>query len=309
MTTRPPESAVGDRTYVPVEPPSSAALEASSVMPEEYRSELLKMLRVAGDTELRSVPMIMGYFDVGVPARYVRPLLSIAQDELGHANIDYQLLSRLGVDIDELVYARPAHGWTAPYVFDAPITTWPEIAVIEGLGEYVGGLLVRNVLDRCSYGPWRRALGQVVAEERFHVKFGQRIMRELALDDDHRPEVQKAVDWIFPLLLELFGPPPRRDDRQIAFGLKARTVDALRRDYLDYAVPFAQSIGISLPVRNTNEGLMLDFPFPCAIDIDAKRSDLSTGVEWSSVFERWKAGGPRAERHLAWLRSSRPVAA
>lgn len=280
-------------------------VEAQMPLPDDYRNELTKMLRVGGDTELRSVPMIMSYFEVGVPARYVRPLLSIAQDELGHAHINYQLLESFGIDTRELIYSRPAAGWTAPYVFDAPISSWPEIAVIEGLGEYVGGLLVRNVLQQCNYGPWRRALGQVVADERFHVKFGQRIMTDLAVDDDNRRQLQQAVDWIFPLLLELFGPPPRRNDRQIELGLKAQRVDALRQDYLNWAAPFAESIGITLPAKKAEDSRYeLDCAFPCAIDIDAKTADLGTEVEWSAVFERWRGGGPRAKQHLEWLRSA-----
>ena len=153
-------------------------VERPEEMTEEYRYELKRMLLIAGDTEFRSVPMLHSYLRVGVPQRYVKPFLAIAQDELGHAHIDYRILEDLGEDVDALLYERDASDWVYPYFFDMPMDNWYDVAVGEGLGEFACGLLVRNVFHHCSYAPWRRALAKVDIEENFHVKFGQTLDRK-----------------------------------------------------------------------------------------------------------------------------------
>lgn len=282
-------------------------VERSDEMSPEYRRELKKMLLVAGDTELRSVPMLYSFFNVGVPYRYVQPLLSVMQDELGHAHIDYRLLEGLGEDVDELIFERPADRWAYPYFFDMPFDTWAEIAVVEGLAEFAGGLLVRNIYHYTSYAPWRRALAKVDLEESFHVKFGQTLMRELARDDDQRRELQKAVDWMFPLLVEFAGPPGREVDPQIDFHLKGNRVELLRAQYLAYLVPLCEELGLRVPAHYEpeTERYELDFPFPCAFDPERKRWDFGRPVEWSDVIARWKQRGPRADENLKLLRSGR----
>jgi ring-1,2-phenylacetyl-CoA epoxidase subunit PaaA len=280
-------------------------VERLDEMSEEYRRELRKMLLLAADTELRSVPMLYGYFDLGVPYRYVQPMLSVIQDELGHAHIDYRLLEALGEDVDALLFERPIEAWASPYFFDMPMETWAEVAVAEGLGEYGGGVLVRNIYHHTSYAPWRRALAKVDLEENFHVKFGQTLMRELARDDEQRPALQAAVDWLFPLLLEFVGPPGREVDPQIDLRLKGQRVDDLRQDYLRFMASFCEELGLRVPAHFEPDldRYVLDIPFPCAFDAERKRWDFGSAVTWPDVLKRWKARGPLADEHLRLLRS------
>jgi len=278
-------------------------IERPEEMTEEYRHELKRMLLIAGDTEFRSVPMLHGYFDVGVPARYVKPLLAIVQDELGHAHIDYRILEDLGEDLDKLLFERDEDQWTYPFFFDMPMEDWAEVAVSEGLAEFAGGMMVRNVLHHSSYAPWRRALVKVDMEENFHVKFGQALMNELAATDEGLERMQRAVDWMFPLLVEFVGPPAKATDVQIDYRLKGKTTDALRDAYLDYAVPYCESLGLKVPAHRGAAGeWVLDFPFPCHFDVANKRWDFKRPVEWKDVFARWKKRGPMAGKHLQQIR-------
>ena len=248
--------------------------------------------------------MLHSYFRVGVPYRYAKSVLAIAQDELGHAHIDYRLLEDLGENVDALLFDREVNQWVYPYFFDMPIETWAEIAVAEGLGEYAGGLLVRNIFHHSSYAPWRRALVKVDLEETFHVKFGQALMTELAATPKGREQLQRAADWMFPLLVEFFGPPAKAQDTQLDYRLKGKSTDGLREDYLEYALPFATTLGLELPAHYDAEQkrYVLDFPFPCAFTPEKKQWDFSRPVEWREVFLRWKQRGPTAEEHLRWIR-------
>ena len=279
-------------------------IERPEEMTEEYRYELKRMLLIAGDTEFRSVPMLYSYFHVGVPYKYAKSVLAIAQDELGHAHIDYRLLEDLGENVETLLFERDVNQWVYPYFFDMPIENWAEIAVAEGLGEYAGGLLVRNIFHHTSYAPWRRALVKVDLEENFHVKFGQALMGELCATPQGRKQLQRATDWMFPLLVEFFGPPAKAEDVQLDYHLKGKGTDGLRGDYLEYALPFATSLGLELPAHYDTEQkkYVLDFPFPCAFGPEKKQWDFSAPVTWKEVFARWKQRGPMAEEHLRWIR-------
>ena len=279
-------------------------VERPEEMTDEYRYELKRMLLIAGGTEFRSVPMHHSFFRVGVPYRYVKPVLAIGQDELGHAHVNYRILEDLGEDVDALLFERDVSDWTYPYFFDMPMQEWSEVAVSEGLGEYAGGLLVRNVLNHTSYAPWRRALVKVDIEETFHVKFGQTLMTELAETPEGLERMQRTVDWMFPLLLEFFGPPGKALDVQIEYRLKGKSTDDLRQQYLHYAVPFCVSLGLKLPTHfdEARKEYVLDFPFPCEFDPARKRWDFAKPVEWQEVFARWKARGPMAKEHLQQIR-------
>lgn len=279
-------------------------IERPEEMSEEYRSELKKMLLVAADTEFRSVPMLHSYMRVGVPSRYLKPILAVAQDELGHAHINYRILEDLGEDLDALLFEREASQWAYPYFFDMPFENFAEVAVAEGLGEFAGGLLVRNILHHSSYAPWRRALVKVDIEENFHVKFGQSLMNELAATPKGLAGLQRTVDWMFPLMIEFFGPPARAVDTQIELRLKGVGTDDMRQQYLRYAVPYCESLGLKVPAHldAATDTYVLDIPFPCEFDVANKRWNFDKPVTWREVFARVKKRGPMAEEHLRQIR-------
>jgi ring-1,2-phenylacetyl-CoA epoxidase subunit PaaA len=38
---------------------------------------------------------------------------------------------------------------------------------------------------------------------------------------------------------------------------------------------------------------VLDYPFPCTFDAEAKRWNFEDACTWDDVLERWRARGPR----------------
>jgi len=153
-------------------------IERPEEMSEEYRHELKRMLLIAGDTEFRSVPMLHSYLRVGLPYRYVKPVLAIAQDELGHAHVNYRILEDLGEDLDALLFERDASDWNYPYFFDMPMEEWSEVAVAEGLGEFAGGILLNWDVRESAFHP-----GVVDAMFAHHIDEVQRLARD---DDDEQ---------------------------------------------------------------------------------------------------------------------------
>ena len=49
---------------------------------------------------------------------------------------------------------------------------------------------------------------------------------------------------------------------------------------------------------------MLDYPFPCTFDAEAKRWDFDDPCSWDDVLERWRGRGPRNAEMVADLQES-----
>ena len=80
--------------------------------------------------------------------------MSIIQDELAHAHIGYRLLGDLGVDMDWLIYERPAEQFKYPYAFDVPLNSWVELVCANALYDQAGFVLLSaTCTSRARSGP------------------------------------------------------------------------------------------------------------------------------------------------------------
>jgi ring-1,2-phenylacetyl-CoA epoxidase subunit PaaA len=183
-------------------------VEYADEMTEGYRKALIVQLMVQADTELISAP---AYFGAAKDAPSTNTMVSataIIQDELAHANIAYRLLEDLGLDKDQLVYGRQPHEFKHPYGFDHPLENWAELVVANGLYDRAGITLLGDVFKNTSYGPLKRALVKVDQEETFHLRHGEMWMKRLAnAGGEAKEQIQRAVDWMFPMAVEWFGLP------------------------------------------------------------------------------------------------------
>ncbi len=264
---------------------------------ERYIEGLKRTLIVSADTELISAP---AYLRAAQDAPNVNAYISamgIIQDELGHAHIAYRLLRDLGVDTDALVYERRPEEFKHPYAFDVPLESWTELVVANAFYDRAGFVLLGDVFRHTSYGPWKRALVKVDREENFHLRHGERWMSILAQDPARRDELQRAVDWMFVLTLEWFGLPDhlKRHTEQISYGLKGKTNDQLRQEWLSTTVPFCEKIGLRVPAHYDEERgeYVIDVPFPAEFDAENKRWLFERGpITWDDVLARWRRRGP-----------------
>ncbi|MEE8062197.1 MAG: Phenylacetic acid catabolic protein [Gemmatimonadales bacterium] len=278
-------------------------VESREDMTEGYRKALLVQLTVQGDTELLSAP---AYYLASRDAPTINSRIAvtaIVHDELGHANIAYRLMEDLGVDRHWLVYGRQPHEFKHPYGFDQPLENWAEMVVANGFFDRAGITLLGDVLQHTSYGPLKRSLVKVDREEVLHLRHGESWMKRLAkAGGEVREALQRAVDWMFPMTLEWFGLPDdlKRHTGQLDYRLKGKTNDQLRQTWMHATVPLCEGIGIEVPAHfdEANQEYVLDYPFPCQYDPDAKRWLLDNPLTWEQVFERWKARGPMNQRYI-----------
>ena len=152
---------------------SGRLIEESSQATERYVEGLKRTLIVSADTELISAPAYMNATkDLStLPSvnNYIT-VMGIVQDELGHAHIAYRMLRDLGVDTEELVYERKPRQFKYPYAFDVPLESFTELIVANGFYDRAGFVLLSDIHQNCSYGPWKRALVKVDREENFHLR-------------------------------------------------------------------------------------------------------------------------------------------
>jgi ring-1,2-phenylacetyl-CoA epoxidase subunit PaaA len=233
--------------------------------------------------------------------------LAIIQDELSHAHIGYRILQDLGIDTEALIYDRDPKQFKHPYAFDVPLRSWIELIVANAFYDRAGFVLLGDVYRNCSYGPWRRALAKVDKEENFHLRHGENGMRRLA--PTHREEIQRAIDWMFPLTVEWFGLPDtlKTHGKQIGYKLKGSTNDQLRQTWLRTAVPLCESLAFRVPAHydRASDSYVLDYPLPVDFDEEARRWLMDRPITWDDVLVRWKRRGPANAAFVGMLQAGR----
>lgn len=272
-------------------------VESADQMSSVYFQGMKRILTVSADTELISAPAYYRAAQDAPSTNAYISAMSIIQDELGHAHIAYRMLEDLGVNKEQLVYERKPEEFKYPYAFDVPLDTWTELAVANALYDRAGFVLLGDVFKHGSYGPWKRALAKVDKEENFHLRHGETWMRKINEQPGGHEDLQRAVDWMFPLTVEWFGLPDdlKRHTEQIEYGFKGSTNDELRQIWMSTAVPFLDSLELEFPAHfdEAQKKYVLDFPFPSRFIAEEKVWLFEEGqITWDEVIERWKARGP-----------------
>ncbi len=278
-------------------------VEGLQHMSPKYLEGIRRILTVSADTEFVSAPSYLGAAQHAPALNNFGSAMSIIQDELAHAHIGYRLLGDLGVDMDWLIYERPAKQFKYPYAFDVPLSSWVELVCANAMYDQAGFVLLGDVYESSTFGPWKRALAKVDKEETFHLRHGRTWLKKLVKDPDGNAEVQAAVDWMFILTLEWFGLPDDRKQHaeQLDYGFKGKSNDQLRQAWMAEVVPFMEEIGIRVPAHLDIEAdrYVIDCPFPARFDEEQRRWLLDEGaIEWPDVMARWRARGPMNDEYV-----------
>ncbi len=281
-------------------------VEGLQHMSPKYLEGMRRILTVSADTEFVSAPSYLRAAQHAPALNNFGSAMSIIQDELAHAHIGYRLLGDLGVDMDELVYERPARAFKYPYAFDVPLNSWVELVCANALYDQAGFVLLSDIYQSSTFGPWKRALAKVDKEETFHLRHGRTWLRKLVKDPAGKAEVQEAVDWMFILTLEWFGLPDalKKHSEQLDYGFKGKSNDELRQWWMAEVVPFMDEIGIRVPAHFDAEQshYVIDCPFPARFDEEKRSWLLSDGaISWDDVLVRWRSRGPMNDDYVRTL--------
>jgi ring-1,2-phenylacetyl-CoA epoxidase subunit PaaA len=225
-------------------------IEPGDWMPAEYRRQLIRMISQHAHSEIVGQLPEGAWITRAPSLRRKMILLAKVQDEAGHGQYLYHAAETLGATREEMIKALLEGKAKYSNIFNYPTLTWADVGVIGYLVDFAA-ILNQTMLARCSYGPYSRAMVRISAEENFHKKQGQDIVITLARGSrQQRAMVQDAINrWWWPTLM-MFGPPDRESPNTavlVRWGIKTRTNDELRQDFLNKIIPELQTLGLTVP--------------------------------------------------------------
>ena len=257
-------------------------IEPKDWMPEGYRKTLIRQISQHAHSEIVG-QLPEGNWITRAPTLERKAiLLAKVQDEAGHGLYLYCAAETLGISRDQLL--EQLHSGKAKYssIFNYPTLTWADIGAI---GWLVDGAAIMNQvpLQRCSYGPYARAMIRICKEESFHQRQGYDIMMKLAKGTPEQREMaQDALNrWWWPCLM-MFGPPDGESvhsAQSMAWKIKLNSNDELRQKFVDQTVPQADYLGLTVPDPD--------------LAWNEARGHYDYGeIDWSEFHRVLKGGGP-----------------
>ncbi|MDE0064756.1 MAG: 1,2-phenylacetyl-CoA epoxidase subunit A [Gammaproteobacteria bacterium] len=279
-------------------------IEPKDWMPDAYRKTLIRQISQHAHSEVIGMQPEGTWITRAPSLKRKTILLSKVQDEGGHGLYLYSAAETLGASREEMIAAL--HGERAKYssIFNYPALTWADIGAIGWLVDSAA-IINQIPLQRCSYGPYARAMVRICKEESFHQRQGYDIMVSLATGTpEQKAMAQDALNrWWWPSV-QMFGPPDdasTHSARSMAWKIKRYSNDELRQKFIDQAVEQAKILGLEVPDPD--------------LEWDEASGHYRTGaIDWDE-FNRVVAGdGPcnreRLETHRrvhedgAWVREA-----
>ncbi len=200
-------------------------------------------------------------------------LSNVAQDELGHARLWYDLLEDFGHTQSELVYERDPADFRQSTLVELPFEggDWAD-AVVRGYLYDVAEDLRLEALEGTSYPRIADRVGKIRGEEDYHLEHAQSWLERLTEEETGRERVQAAVDRLFPHALTVFEPVDPDTEAAIDdLGLRTRSLAEMGEDWLSRVVPFLESLGVDTPVSESHE--VTDDLLPDAVGRDGSHTD------------------------------------
>lgn len=286
---------------------ADARIEPREWMPEAYRKTLVRQISQHAHSEIVGMRPEANWITRAPSLERKAILLAKVQDEAGHGLYLYSAAETLGVSRDELTEQLISGAAKYSSIFNYPTLTWADIGTI---GWLVDGAAIMNQipLQRCSYGPYARAMVRICKEESFHQRQGYASLLVLSQGSpEQKSMLQDALNrWWWPSLM-MFGPPDAdsvHSAQSSQWKIKIFSNDELRQRFVDQTVPQAEYLGIKIPddsLRWNEERGHYDFG---EIDWDEFRTVIAgygpcNRERMQSVASAWSEG--------AWVREAAQV--
>ncbi|MGE0582821.1 MAG: 1,2-phenylacetyl-CoA epoxidase subunit PaaA [Steroidobacteraceae bacterium] len=280
-------------------------IEPKDWMPDAYRRALVRQMSQHAHSEIVGMLPEGNWITRAPTLKRKAILMAKVQDEGGHGAYLYGATETLGVSRAALIEELLTGAARYSSIFNYPTPTWADIGAI---GWLVDGAAIMNQIPlcRCSYGPYARAMVRICKEESFHQRQGFDIMLALARGREaQRRMAQGALDrWWWPALM-MFGPPDtesKHSAQSMRWKIKRFTNDELRERFIEFTVPQAQYLGLTVPQGTIDWSEfheVLQGNGPCNHErIEARRRAHEDG--------RWvrEAALAHADKHPARLREA-----
>lgn len=219
-------------------------------MDPEYKDLLRRVLAIQADCEIGGPHLYVENILPTAPTKIDQLIVArTAAEEVDHYRKIACLAGDVGVDVS-YVLSRPNQERFVE-AFRGSINTWEDYAVFGFLIDRVGRYQLEEFQD-CSYSPLDRILPDVVREEVGHIGHGTNKTAEMAArGGEAKARIQKSVDYWYVKALDMFGrSESKRSERYREWGLKRRTNNQARQDYISEVNPLIEQMGLQVPDPN-----------------------------------------------------------
>ncbi|MCH1615606.1 MAG: 1,2-phenylacetyl-CoA epoxidase subunit A [Acidimicrobiales bacterium] len=262
-------------------------VEPSDEMPDVYRLAVFKFIELHANSEYMGGLTERDWIPKAPGLHRKLTALAKTQDEIGHAHLLYMIAADLGVKTrDEMMEDLLAGTTNFHNVFHYRVHSWGDQVAVAYLVDAAALASQQAVFKNCSYGPYKRILRRIIAEEGFHMRNGEELLLTMASGTDlQRTMMQDSINrWWLPAI-QLFGPDSRLDDPLLRWNIKSERNEVLRDRYIQKFVPQLLNAGFQVP----DSGLYQDGETGrwCTSDID-----------WEPLKATMRNGGPDSKRRL-----------
>lgn len=214
--------------------------------PEEFRNACEKLVISHAINELYGGRTFDEPAVALAPNPYAKWLTCrVAMEEYGHHVRFFELGREMGIPEERMLPEKTSKKPLS--IFEYPLTTWEEFVAIKLVVDLAEILQVEDLLH-CTFHPLRNLARMTMPEERFHAQFGLDFGAELVKTPEGKAKLQAAVDKVLPQVPFFFGGSKSRNNEIFRkWGIKMRTNDEMRADYLKRAKEAVEKIGLTMP--------------------------------------------------------------
>jgi ring-1,2-phenylacetyl-CoA epoxidase subunit PaaC len=249
--------------------------EAAAQLDEPTREALAELLLAMADDEF-----VIGFWDSEWTG--IAPLLeedvafsSLAQDEIGHAQVLYQLLAELrDADPDRIAFGRGAQEYRHARLLDHPRTDWAFSIARRFLYDTADAVRL-DLLAASSYAPLAGVVAKMRREETYHLMHATAWVERLAGGgEEPRRRLQDALERLWPDALCVLA-PLEGDRRLVEAGVLAEPLADGEQRWLAGLAPPLERLGLPFPFRRAGARLEPAVERPAS-----PRGDHSASFEW-----------------------------
>ena len=262
-------------------------IEVDDDMPYAYRQAVFTFIGMHANSELMGGLTERDWIPRTPGLRHKMAVLAKTQDEIGHGHLLYMVAADMGLKTRREMLEDLFAGKSKFHnVFHYRAKTWGDQVAISFLVDAAALASQQAVFKNCSYGPYRRVLKRIIAEEGFHMRMGEERMMLIAEGTElQRTMFQQSLDdWWWPAL-QLFGPDSQPDDVLLRWHIKSERNEVLRARWVQKFAPMLISYGFTVP----DPGL-----------VHHPGTDTWTAgpIDWEPLKRTLAMGGPDSARRI-----------
>jgi ring-1,2-phenylacetyl-CoA epoxidase subunit PaaC len=231
----------------------------------EPRTALAELLLTLADDEF-----VLGYWDSEWTG--IAPMLeedvafsSLAQDEIGHARVWYEMLAELTGDrANRIAYGRQPEEYRHARLLDHARTDWAFSIARRFLYDTADAARLA-ALAQSSYAPLAGIVGKIRREETYHRMHMEAWVKRLAgAGGEAHQRLSAALERLWPDALTLFTPLDGEEELLNA-GILPQPLMAIEQQWLGAVAPLMQSLDLPFPFREAG-GSRYAPTFPIIMD-------------------------------------------